>query len=215
MIRLIEESSLEELTDVFQALAKKVHGHRVKGDGRVPLQVFPSTMTLGGTIPVIELIIEVRDTPEASRAFALKLRDHDADHWRGYWHVPGTVSRVTDTWESVFSRLSAEVRGTKKLVNRRNLTFAGIATHFQEERGATEWSICYMLSIPHSEFLELGDKWILYRPGEKNHRIVPYHRALLSEIEKSGIPFELNLTKPPRATASQARRRGHPRRSGK
>lgn len=214
-IRAIQKTPLPDLGSIFHALAEKTLSHRLANKGFVPLEVFPNMLSLAGAIPVVELVIEVRGQNGRNRRYALKKRDGDVDQWKGYWHLAGTVARLTDSWKAVFERLSTEVYGSRRALPRHALSFAGIALNYEKHRRVSQWSIFYHLRVNEKEIQRFAGTWTVCAPGERLSRIVPYHRSILGKFARSKQPFELMLTKPPRAHVPRARRRGRPKSSGR
>ena len=182
-----------QLKKELARLARALNDIRKKNDGLVPIDIFPTTLDIGGASAAIEIIVRTKD--RRGMSFALKKRASGDHGWANMYHVIGTLVRKNDSVEKIFDRLSAELGLNRRtLVSR--LNFFSSMLIFTRPRNASCLSTVYTLDITPKKFASLSGNWKLFRPAEiSKGKIVDFHKELLAHANKKGqLVLPLDLT---------------------
>ena len=93
----------------MQSIAGELNYLRRLNQNKIPKDVFPIALDIGGAFPTIEVILKVKGVPNCASVFALKKREKEDQGWQNMYHLIGTVFRKHDTPELVHVRLAAEL----------------------------------------------------------------------------------------------------------
>lgn len=201
-LELIRTSTIEDLAPLYEALGLKTFEHRKKSDDLVPLSIFPHALAIGGVYPAVELIMEIVDQVDESRptrsiGYMLNKRERGDHGFADHWHIPGTVIRIGDDFNSIADRLfESDLWNTLGLRSLEPLPFLGVLLHYTRERNATAVSLFWKLRISDEAsrhwFSQLHH-WKLYKHESRWLDVVPYQEKLLRSIRDFKTPFFITL----------------------
>src|SRR3989344_1690011 len=166
----------------MQSIAGELNYLRRLNQNKIPKDVFPIALDIGGAFPTIEVILKVKGVPNCASVFALKKREKEDQGWQNMYHLIGTVFRKHDTPELVHVRLAAELSlPVKKVVA--GLRFYTPMLYYGKPRNATGLSLLYTLTITARDFSNMDKGWRLFKDTEiKKAKIIEYHKRILDTV---------------------------------
>lgn len=196
ILRVVENSPLEELTDLFKILACKVYEHRRMHRGFVPFEIFEQCLGIGGIAVGVEVVLSLpRQCGIVATPFALKRRKGEAElSWTGMFQIPGAMARTNVGIADLLDKVSNEIFGNGgRRLSQAELLFAGNTIQNEPERLVTCWTPVFTLPVPTLEGLNLDGEWKVY-PGElTEHEVVDHHRETLAWLDSPFRPMVADL----------------------
>lgn len=184
ILKIVEQTPLAQLGDLFALLVRKVTEHRRDNKDFLPQEIFASCVGIGGRYVCLEVIPVVELKNNLFAGYALKLRKEEGEQgWLGQYQIPGVS--FTSTPEAAFERLSKEIygRANPPALNQSNLEFLGVVIHHEPERNAD----CFTLVWSHkleTTLNELPGKWEVFSNLDDN-KIIEHHRKTLDWVNTS------------------------------
>ena len=184
---LAENLPLEKLSRGLARIAERLNAHRKASGGFTPRPLFLPCLAIGGVYACKEFILAVGDSHGNIHGYALKLRDPLDQGWHGLYHIPGSITRRTDTLtKPAFDRLLAEVTDDLGMAKffRDSMKLVDEGHYDVTERDTVAQTSIYFLNIGNFDVKSLKGTWRVFAPTELDSpKIVDLHRRVLKRID--------------------------------
>ena len=184
-LKYIQSKKLPELEKIMEVLSEKIYDFRKNNNSIVPLNVFKSCLAIGGISSVVELLIEVLENGRII-GYALKKREeHEAD-FHGQYHIPGTLARLDDSPDKIFSRIEKEISGTRKINYLGVPYYFGLNIFNEIERKVIRTGLLYVAKVDISEAKKFEGVWKILNGSEEG--IVKNNKDIIRWVKELNPP---------------------------
>jgi len=187
---------LEDRAADLDQMAREVQAHRAANNGRVPFEVFPSVLAIGGLYVCCDLVLTDEDG-----FVAVRLRNPQEEQgWENQYHLPGGAVLVHEAEEDFLPRILKQLVIPDRIeIALRRSHFLGNERHTEPERdGVTCWTFVYVVEFNKSSSAKIEDmldpdaKWTWVSPemaADQRFPLVDHHRGTILRFAGVGGNF--------------------------
>ncbi|OGZ08558.1 MAG: hypothetical protein A3D65_04870 [Candidatus Lloydbacteria bacterium RIFCSPHIGHO2_02_FULL_50_13] len=182
---LLAEMPLNELNEMFLALAKRLYAYRKANNGFVPKEIFEACVGMSGMSVSVQIVNEVVDAKGMHIGYAMKQRDSSelGDAWACLYHSTCTTARLQDTPATMLGRDTKETFGVTKPEER--LEYLGVTIHDEPERWSSCLTVMHRRMVATEEVSQFTGTWKIFSDNDiryHNKEIIDHNWYLLEWV---------------------------------